>query len=74
MRSDPLSPFAPARVRALVLPLGKIKRSRFLQFYKHLTLANVVKVKDLPIDEEGFSSMCSLLIHGSPIWVANPLG
>lgn len=55
MRSDSLSPFAPARVRALVLPLGRIRRSRFLTFYDALTDASVVKLKHLPDNGDDIS-------------------
>ena len=50
MGLDPLSPVAPARVRALLLPLGRIKRSRFGEFVERLLLENVVRLGDVSPD------------------------
>ncbi|KAF2671943.1 Trs120-domain-containing protein [Microthyrium microscopicum] len=46
MSADPLSPFAPARVRALVLPVGRIKRARFLEFHAHLIQNTAVPLQN----------------------------
>ncbi|PGH32140.1 hypothetical protein GX50_05101 [[Emmonsia] crescens] len=50
MAVDPLSPVAPARLRALLLPVGKIKRSRFLNLVKRLQAHNVVRLGDVSPD------------------------
>jgi hypothetical protein len=50
MGVDPLSPIAPARLRALVLPVGKIRRSRFLSFTARLQAENVVRLGDISPD------------------------
>ncbi|OJD17548.1 hypothetical protein AJ78_02361 [Emergomyces pasteurianus Ep9510] len=50
MAVDPLSPVAPARLRALLLPVGKIKRSRFLNLVKRLQAQNVVRLGDVSPD------------------------
>ncbi|KAK2731818.1 hypothetical protein FQN55_004432 [Onygenales sp. PD_40] len=50
MAVDPLSPIAPARLRALLLPVGKIKRSRFLSLVKRLRAQNVLRLGDVSPD------------------------
>ncbi|KAH0542429.1 hypothetical protein FGG08_003184 [Glutinoglossum americanum] len=50
MVPDPLSPIAPARVRVLLLPMGRIKRSRFLSFVERLKTENVVRLGDVSPD------------------------
>ncbi|KAG5301843.1 hypercellular protein HypA [Histoplasma ohiense] len=50
MAVDPLSPVAPARLRALLLPVGNIKRSRFLNLVKRLQDQNVVRLGDVSPD------------------------
>lgn len=50
MGVDPLSPIAPVRLRALLLPIGKIKRSRFLSFAARLQAENVVRLGDISPD------------------------
>ncbi|PGH04766.1 hypothetical protein AJ79_06988 [Helicocarpus griseus UAMH5409] len=50
MAVDPLSPIAPARLRALLLPVGKIKRSRFLSLVTRLRAQNVVRLGDVSPD------------------------
>lgn len=50
MGVDPLSPIAPVRLRALLLPVGKIKRSRFLSFAARLQAENVVRLGDVSPD------------------------
>jgi hypothetical protein len=47
MAVDPLSPIAPARLKALLLPVGRIKRSRFLSFAARLQAENVVRLGDI---------------------------
>ena len=47
---DPLSPIAPARIRALLLPVGRIKRSRFLGFVDLLQPHCMVRLGDVTPD------------------------
>ncbi|KAK2825747.1 hypothetical protein FQN49_007405, partial [Arthroderma sp. PD_2] len=54
MTVDPLSPIAPARLRVLLLPVGRIRRSRFLSFAERLRAHNVVRLGD--ISPEGRTS------------------
>lgn len=50
MAVDPLSPIAPARIRALLLPVGRIKRSRFLNFVDFLQPHCTVRLGDVSPD------------------------
>ncbi|KAI5287177.1 hypothetical protein KEM54_006186 [Ascosphaera aggregata] len=50
MAVDPLSPIAPARLRALLVPVGRIKRSRFLTLAKRLQSSNIVRLGDVSPD------------------------
>lgn len=50
MAVDPLSPIAPARIRALLLPVGRIKRSRFLAFVELLQPQCMVRLGDISPD------------------------
>ncbi|KAI9813759.1 MAG: hypothetical protein M1827_003549 [Pycnora praestabilis] len=61
MGSDPLSPIAPARVKALLLPLGKIKRARFSGFVERLRPENVVRLGDVSPDRRPNRTMFSPL-------------
>ncbi|KAF7587387.1 hypothetical protein BBP40_007331 [Aspergillus hancockii] len=61
MGVDPLSPIAPARLRALLLPVGKIKRSRFLSFAARLQAENVVRLGDISPDGRPNRNMFSPL-------------
>ncbi|CEL01615.1 Putative Hypercellular protein HypA [Aspergillus calidoustus] len=61
MGVDPLSPIAPARLRALVLPVGKIRRSRFLSFTARLQAENVVRLGDISPDARPNRNMFSPL-------------
>ncbi|KAM5473108.1 hypothetical protein MauCBS54593_002822 [Microsporum audouinii] len=54
MTVDPLSPIAPARLRVLLLPVGRIRRSRFLSFAERLRAYNVVRLGD--VSPEGGTS------------------
>ena len=47
---DQLSPVASARVRAVLLPIGQIKRARFLSFVERLQPENVVRLGDISPD------------------------
>lgn len=50
MSLDSLLPIAPARVRALVLPVGRIKRDRFTSFVQRLNEEHVVQLRDISAD------------------------
>lgn len=50
MSLDPLLPIAPARVKALLLPLGKIKAARFATFAERLQAEHVVQLRDISAD------------------------
>ena len=62
---DSLSPIAPARVRALLLPIGRIKRARFRAFVERLRPHNVVRLGDVSPDGRPNRSM-----DASPLPVA----
>lgn len=47
---DQLSPVAPARVRAVLLPIGQIKRARFLGFVERLQAEHAVQLGDINAD------------------------
>lgn len=57
MSSDPLLPIAPARVKALLLPLGKITAQRFTAFVKLLQEEYVVHLRDISADGRPNRSM-----------------
>ncbi|KZF21369.1 Trs120-domain-containing protein [Xylona heveae TC161] len=61
MTLDPLSPVAPARVRALLLPIGRISRSRFASFVERLAPHNVVRLGDVSPDNRPNRTMFSPL-------------
>ncbi|RAL07761.1 TRAPPII-specific subunit TRS120 [Aspergillus homomorphus CBS 101889] len=61
MGVDPLSPIAPVRLRALLLPIGKIRRSRFLSFAARLQAENVVRLGDISPDARPNRNMFSPL-------------
>ncbi|KID91986.1 hypercellular protein HypA [Metarhizium guizhouense ARSEF 977] len=63
MSSDPLLPIAPARVRALLLPLGKIKTQRFAEFVKLLQAEYVVHLRDISADGRPNRNMFSPLAY-----------
>jgi hypothetical protein len=65
MRIDPLSPFAPARVRVLVLPVGRIRRSRFSAFHNLLMQEDHVNLSEISGDERANQSM-SLIRRRTP--------
>lgn len=67
MGVDPLSPIAPVRLRALLLPIGKIKRSRFLSFAARLQAENVVRLGDISPDARPNRSMRNDMLNVMPI-------
>ncbi|KAI9822252.1 MAG: hypothetical protein M1832_003075 [Thelocarpon impressellum] len=65
MGLDPLSPIAPARVRVLLVPVGRVKRSRFLAFVDRLRPHNVVRLGDVSADARPNRNMFSPLAFPS---------
>ncbi|GAP92729.1 putative hypercellular protein [Rosellinia necatrix] len=61
MSLDTLSPIAPARVRALVLPIGQIRRARFQSFADRLHQEHVVQLRDISADGRPNRNMFSPL-------------
>ncbi|KAK3326267.1 TRAPP II complex [Apodospora peruviana] len=61
MTPDPLLPIAPARVKALVLPIGRIKRERFNTFVERLNQDHVVQLRDISPDGRPNRNMFSPL-------------
>ncbi|KAH9901953.1 Trs120-domain-containing protein [Xylariomycetidae sp. FL2044] len=61
MSLDSMLPVAPARVRALVLPVGQIKRERFLSFVERLNQEHVVQLRDITADGRPNRNMFSPL-------------
>ncbi|KAI5461522.1 TRAPP II complex [Mariannaea sp. PMI_226] len=61
MSLDPLLPVAPARVTALVLPLGQIKTERFASFLGRLQQENIVHLRDITADGRPNRNMFSPL-------------
>ena len=57
MGLDPLSVIAPARVRVLVLPVGRIVSARFLAFIDRLQLESIVRLGDVTPDGRPHRSM-----------------
>ncbi|GAB7365384.1 hypothetical protein MBLNU230_g6462t1 [Neophaeotheca triangularis] len=50
---DRYSPVAPARIRALVLPVGQVERSRFLHFVRRLqNEVSLVPLEHIDLDEQ----------------------
>lgn len=66
MDVDPLSPIAPARVRALLLPVGKIRKSRFLGFAARLQAENIIRLGDISPDARpNRSTLASYALFGN---------
>ncbi|KAI1776376.1 Trs120-domain-containing protein [Hypoxylon cercidicola] len=61
MSLDFMLPVAPARVRALVLPIGQIKRDRFSSFVERLNEEHVVYLRDISADGRSNRNMFSPL-------------
>lgn len=65
MSLDPLLPIAPARVKALLLPVGQIKAERFASFVDRLHGEHVVHLRDISADGRPNRSTTSLpLVSG----------
>ncbi|KJZ73993.1 hypothetical protein HIM_06661 [Hirsutella minnesotensis 3608] len=63
MSLDPLLPIAPARVKALLLPLGKLKAERFASFAERLQVEHVVQLRDVSPDGRPNRNMFSPLAY-----------
>ncbi|KAI0133128.1 Trs120-domain-containing protein [Hypoxylon sp. NC0597] len=61
MSLDSMLPVAPARVRALILPIGQIKRDRFSSFVQRLNEEHVVHLRDITPDGRPNRNMFSPL-------------
>ncbi|THY35418.1 hypercellular protein-like protein HypA [Aureobasidium pullulans] len=61
MSNDPLSPIAPARVRVLVLPAGRIKKQRFMSFLDRLHQHDSVRLGDISPDGRSSKTIFSPL-------------
>jgi hypothetical protein len=57
MAVDPMSPIAPARIRVLLLPVGRIRRSRFLTYVELLQQQSLVRLGDISPDPRPDRSM-----------------
>ncbi|EKG11198.1 Transport protein Trs120 [Macrophomina phaseolina MS6] len=58
---DPFSPIAPARIRVLLVPAGKIKRSRFMTFVERLQPESAIRLGDVTPDPRPDRTMFSPL-------------
>ncbi|PSS00828.1 hypercellular protein A [Coniella lustricola] len=61
MSADSLLPIAPARVRALCVPIGQIKTDRFASFLERLQAEHVVHLRDVGADKRPNRTMFSPL-------------
>lgn len=61
MAVDPFSPIAPARIRVLLVPAGKIKRSRFMTFVERLQPECAIRLGDVTPDPRPDRTMFSPL-------------
>lgn len=66
MSLDPLLPIAPARVKALLIPVGQIKAERFASFVDRLHGEHVVHLREVSADGRPNRSM-----HLYPAFWAN---
>ncbi|KAL0943860.1 hypercellular protein [Colletotrichum truncatum] len=64
MSLDSLLPIAPARVRALILPLGQIRSDRFLSFVERLRPEHAVSLRDVTPDGRPNRSKSPLSFFG----------
>jgi hypothetical protein len=61
MPLDPYSFVAPSRIKALLCPLGNIKKSSFLQYADRLSVLNVVNLADVKADSRKGRGMFFLM-------------
>ncbi|QKX57064.1 uncharacterized protein TRUGW13939_04172 [Talaromyces rugulosus] len=71
MGVDPLSPVAPVRLNALLLPVGRIKRSRFLSFAARLQAEKYVRLGDVSPDTRPNRNMFTPLAFPNGIILYN---
>ena len=67
MGLDPLSTIAPARVKVLVLPVGRITASKFLSYVDRLRQENVVRLGDVSPDDRPHRSISTTNLYGKPV-------
>lgn len=71
MGVDPLSPIAPARPRLLLLPVGKISRTRFRSFVQRIQRESMVRLGDVSPDRRPNRSMDASILteeHFEAVW------
>jgi hypothetical protein len=66
MGADPLSPIAPARVRVLVLPVGRIKKRRFASFVERIQQETAVRLGDISPDGRPDKSRQTEILDRAP--------
>ncbi|TIA31931.1 hypercellular protein-like protein HypA [Aureobasidium pullulans] len=71
MSNDPLSPIAPARVRVLVLPAGRIKKQRFMTFLDRLHQHDSVRLGDISPDGRSSKTIFSPLAFPNGLLLYN---
>ena len=64
MAASPISPIAPARIRALVVPVDRLRRSRFDSFVDRLCSEHVIRLGDISPDQRPDRSPSSSLEFG----------
>ena len=57
MGVDLLSPIAPAQINVLLLPSGKVTRSRYQEFVARIRLADKVRLGDVSPPRDATTSM-----------------
>lgn len=63
MGLDPLSAIAPARVKVLIFPFGRVRQSRFSTFVARLQQEHVVRLGDVSPDGRPHRSKILLMFH-----------
>ncbi|EED19323.1 hypercellular protein HypA [Talaromyces stipitatus ATCC 10500] len=71
MGVDLFSPVAPVRLNILLLPAGRIKRSRFLSFAARLQAENLIRLGDISPDERPNRNMFTPLAFPNGIILYN---
>ena len=62
MSADAFLPIAPARVKALCVPIGQIKAERFALFLERLQGEHVVHLRDVGADKRPNRSMIARML------------
>lgn len=68
MSADSLLPIAPARVKALCVPIGQIKATRFASFLERLQGEHVVHLRDVGPDKRPNRSTNAPSLASSFMW------